>query len=76
VAVTYNRIEYQEATDSEEIRKLRAGEMTQTLRALTVLLEVLSSIPSNHIKGICCPLLAYRYTCSRALIYSINNWKH
>jgi hypothetical protein len=28
--------------------KLRAGEMTQQLRALTALLEVLSSNPSNH----------------------------
>jgi hypothetical protein len=26
----------------------RAGEMAQQLRALTALLEVLSSIPSNH----------------------------
>ena len=29
-------------------RNLRAGEMAQQLRALTTLLEVLSSIPSNH----------------------------
>jgi hypothetical protein len=28
--------------------KLGAGEMAQGLRALTTLLEVLSSIPSNH----------------------------
>jgi hypothetical protein len=32
----------------EERREGGAGEMAQGLRALTVLLEVLSSIPSNH----------------------------
>jgi hypothetical protein len=33
----------------ESIKKnLRTGEMAQTLRALTALPEVLSSIPSNH----------------------------
>jgi hypothetical protein len=31
----------------QEIRG--AGEMAQWLRALTVLLEVLSSVPSNHV---------------------------
>ena len=30
-------------------QKTRAGEMAQWLRALTVLLEVLSSNPSNHL---------------------------
>jgi hypothetical protein len=30
------------------IRGFRAGEMAQRLRALTALLKVLSSIPSNH----------------------------
>jgi hypothetical protein len=28
--------------------RLRAGEMAQWLRVLTALLEVMSSIPSNH----------------------------
>jgi hypothetical protein len=34
-----------------KIERNRAGEMAQWLRALTALLKVLSSIPSNHMVG-------------------------
>jgi hypothetical protein len=33
----------------DNLKEMRAGEMSQRLRALIALLEVLSSIPSNHI---------------------------
>jgi hypothetical protein len=39
-------LEYADFELSERIS--RAGEMAQQLRALTALLEVLSSIPRNH----------------------------
>jgi hypothetical protein len=58
--------------------RLGAAEMAQRLRALAALLEVLSSISSNHMvthnhfNVIWCPLLVCRHTCRQNIIYIIN----
>jgi hypothetical protein len=56
--------------------KLWSGEMSQRLRALAALPEVLSSIPSNHMVApyneIWCPLLACRHTCRQNALYIVN----
>jgi hypothetical protein len=48
VCVWYKPGTHAHAHTQAREKHLRAGEMAQWLRALTALLNVLSSIPSNH----------------------------